>query len=335
MTITALTDPNELPNQSQSQQEFDTKMANMIANYPLRAQQENALAAAMSAYAAGGAYAFQYAFDAATVDADPGAGKMRLGSSTQNTSTVLRIDNVMSGGLDLSAVWTELLSVTSSVKGSLRIVKSTDPSKWMIVDVTGSAAVTGYRNLTTSVRASSESSPFANGDPLMVYLQRSGDKGDTGNAAAFPYMKVSDTKALGLAGGSSVAGYQDRSLNSVDSNGIAGASLASSTVTLPAGTYEVFAIAQAYAVGSHQIRLMNATDGVVLVAGLSSFAPSGSAAAQTSAILEGRFVLAATKGLRLSHYTQSAQSSIGLGNALDANATSPAPFAQITIRKVA
>ena len=152
--------------------------------------------------------------------------------------------------------------------------------------------------------------------------------------SAFPYMKVSDTKGLGVNGGSSISGYQDRVLNTVNSNGISGASLSGNSITLPAGTYEVIAFAQGYAVGSHQIRLMNATDSAVLVAGSSAFAPSGSGAAQTTAILEGRFVLSASKQLRLSHYTQLAQTSIGLGNALDANAVTAGLFAQVAIRKV-
>lgn len=155
MTITALTDLELLPNQSQDQATFDANMAYLLDNLPLRAQQENELAASMNAYAAGGAYAFQYVFDSSTTDSDPGMGTLRLNNATQNAATGLRIDNVMVGGADLSAVWADLLAVTSTIKGSIRIVKAGDPTKWMVLDVTGGTSPTGYRNLTATVRYSS------------------------------------------------------------------------------------------------------------------------------------------------------------------------------------
>jgi len=155
--------------------EFSAKAAASVLAQKAMVPQINAALGAMSMFAAGGAYAFQYAFDSSTVNADPGIGKLRLGSATQNATTALRIDNAMSGGADLSQVWADLLAVTSSVKGSLRIVKASDVSKWMVLDVTGSTAATGYCNLSVSVRAASAANPFVNGDALMVYVQRAGD----------------------------------------------------------------------------------------------------------------------------------------------------------------
>lgn len=177
--ITALTDPAQMPSQLDDQETFDTKMANFLDNLPLRAQQENDLAANMGAYAAGGAYAFPYVFDSSTADADPGVGKLRLGSTTQNAATSMRMDLQAVGGTDMTNVLADLRAATSSIKGSVRVVKMTDPSKWLIFDVTAVAVPTGYRNLTVSWRATGggSASPFANGDALMVYIDRNGDSG--------------------------------------------------------------------------------------------------------------------------------------------------------------
>jgi hypothetical protein len=158
-----------------SPSEFSAKAAASVLAQKAMVPQINAALGAMSMFAAGGAYAFQYAFDSSTANSDPGTGKLRLSSATQNSATSLRIDNAMSGGADLSQVWSDLLAVTGSVKGALRIVKASDVSKWMVLDITGSTAATGYSNFSVSVRASSAANPFSNGDALMVYVQRAGD----------------------------------------------------------------------------------------------------------------------------------------------------------------
>ena len=177
--ITALTDPAQLPNQLDDQETFDTKMANFLDNLPERARQENELAANMSAYAAGGAYSFQYIFDSSTADTDPGVGRLRLGSATQNAATAMRMDLQAVGSADLTNVLADLRAATSAVKGSIRLVKVSDPSKWLIYDVSAVALPSGYRNLTVNWRATGggQASPFANGDALMVYIDRNGDSG--------------------------------------------------------------------------------------------------------------------------------------------------------------
>lgn len=185
--ITALMDPNQNPNQLQDQEAFDTNMANWVDGMVLRGEQENALAddmdalfAMMSATAAGGAYSFPYIFDSSTADSDPGVGKLRLGSTTQNAATVMRLDLQAVGGADMTNVLADLRAATSAVKGSVRVVKMTDPSKWLIFDVTAVALPTGYRNLTMTWRATGGglASPFANGDALLVCIERNGDKGE-------------------------------------------------------------------------------------------------------------------------------------------------------------
>lgn len=173
--ITALTDLSKLPNQAQDQATFDANMAYLVENLPERARQENELVASLNTMAAGGAYALPFVFDSATADADPGIGKVRFGSASQNAATVLRFDNAAFGGADVSAIFAALLTGTSLIKGAVRLVKSTDPSKWMIFDITGSGGGSGYRNLNVVLRAASATNPFAINDLLLAYFDRVGD----------------------------------------------------------------------------------------------------------------------------------------------------------------
>lgn len=174
--ITALTDPSQLPNQLQDQQTFDTNMAAMIDNLPLRAQQENALAANMSAYAAGGAYSFQYGFDSSTAAGDPGPGKLRLNAGAQSNAGAIYIDPLTLNGGNIDSLLVSLGANLSLLKGAIRIVKAADPTRWMLFDINEVVAGSGYRALSVTYRASSSASPFTNADTLQVFLDRTGDR---------------------------------------------------------------------------------------------------------------------------------------------------------------
>lgn len=126
--------------------------------------------------AAGGANSFSYIFDSTTSDADPGPGRLRLNSSTQNSANVIRIDDIASGGVDVSGVITSLMNGTSSIKGSIRLQKLNEPNSWLLFDVS-SGSGSGYRNISVIPRASSSTSPFLNGDTIIVSLERNGDSG--------------------------------------------------------------------------------------------------------------------------------------------------------------
>lgn len=156
--------------------------ASVLAQRALPGQINGAIAeiagmiGAIGSIAAGGAYAIPYIFDATTTDADPGAGKLRLSSATQNAATVMRLD-VVAAGQDYTTLIDTFDDSTSAVKGAIRLVKQGDISKWMTFNLTALATPTGYRNLTVVCTDSSAASPFANGDTLMLSFQRTGDKG--------------------------------------------------------------------------------------------------------------------------------------------------------------
>ena len=126
------------------------------------------------------------------------------------------------------------------------------------------------------------------------------------------FMHVRDEKASGTQGGASVAGNQIRTLNTVVSNTIIGASLAANEVTLPAGTYRIFASAPALASDINRVRLVNVTDATVALLGTSEY-NTAAAVVSTSSVISGRFVITSTKAFNLTHYIQAARTSNGLG----------------------
>lgn len=138
--------------------------------------QMNATEESMSVLASGGAYAFGYTFDSGTAAADPGSGKLRLNSSTQNAATAMYVDPLTSGGVNIDSLFASIGANTSFTKGAMRLVKANDPTRWALFDITTIATATGYRNLAVTFRAGSSASPFVNGDLLMVFIDRVGDR---------------------------------------------------------------------------------------------------------------------------------------------------------------
>lgn len=144
----------------------------------------DALMAAMTAVAAGGAVSLQYVFSTTTTDADPGAGYLRLNQATQNTATVIRADLAGSDGSDLTGVLALLDDSTSTNKGYLTIRHATNATKWLTFSIASVATPSGYVNVTATCVASSAASPFANGDAILFDFTPTGDKGTTGAIGA-------------------------------------------------------------------------------------------------------------------------------------------------------
>ncbi|MDY0965431.1 hypothetical protein [Massilia sp. CFBP9026] len=327
MAITTFLDPTKLPFRTQEQKVFDLFMAEFMRLLPVFGGEINAALGAFNAIAAGGAYALPYIFDTATADSDPGAGRLRLSSAAQNTSAVIRLD-LVAAGQDRTTLLDTFDASTSTVKGSLRLIKQGDLSKWMTFDVVGRAAPAGYRNIAVVCTGSSSASPFAQNESLLLFFQRTGDRGEDGYSG---YMKVSDRKGAAVHGGSASPGTNIRTLNTVDWNGITGASLAGNQVTLPAGTYEVFGRAPGFLVRGHQLMLRNVTDAQLIVHGSTTVAHP-TYAIQTDSIITGRFSISSAKAFRLDHYVEEAMASYGLGQA--ANQVSSV-YAELIFKKVA
>ena len=143
-----------------------------------------------------------------------------------------------------------------------------------------------------------------------------------------------ETQASGTNGGSSVAAtWTKRVLNTTNINNIAGASIASSVITLVAGTYLVNATSPFYAVNFAKIRLQNTTDGTTTITGTSEFFKSTTEGAGKSN-LTGLFTITASKNFELQYYASTVNAADGLGVATSAASISEV-FSVIEITRVA
>lgn len=300
---------------------FLTWMANLVGEL-------NTFLLSLTRLAAGGANSFAYGFDTTTTDSDPGTGRLRFGPGDQNAATIVRIDTTSGDGADIAAVIDAMLGSTSTIKGNLRVQKVRQPSSFVLFDVTGSSAATGYRNLTVTVKASSGANPFALNDDVIVYMERVGDKGEVGVTPVVPYLKVSDRRAQGTAPQALSSSGSKRALNSIDITSISGASLSNDVITLPAGTYEFKARAPATNCGANRITLRNSTAGqTTIVQGANS--NSGTGAASIDAVCNGRFTVAVTTGIDVFHYA-------AVGNAGGSPlSTGPEIYTEIELWKLA
>ena len=146
-------------------------------------------------------------------------------------------------------------------------------------------------------------------------------------------LHVRDVKSQGTAGGnSSGATWNVRDLNTVLTNEITGASLASNQITLAAGTYEVTAAeAPAFQVRSNRLRLRDTTGTATLILGVSA-AIGASTLSASSASLRGRFTLTVESVLELQHFTFDAETN-GLGTAVN-TAGIDEIYADIMIKRI-
>ena len=122
-----------------------------------------------------------------------------------------------------------------------------------------------------------------------------------------------ETQASNTNGGSSTAvTFVKRTLNTTVVNNITGCSIASSVITLAAGSYIVTASAPSYESTFFKIRLQNTTDSTTAALGTSEY--EGSSAVQTRGIVSGHFTITGNKNFELQHYVTAARANVGFGN---------------------
>jgi hypothetical protein len=147
------------------------------------------------------------------------------------------------------------------------------------------------------------------------------------------YFHARDEKADGTSGGASVSGVQTRTLNTVVSNTITGASLATNQITLEAGTYRIQASCPATSVKKHKAYMYNNTTSTVSLIGSSDFSESDAPYATTHSNIRGLLVVPSTQTFTLRHYTEVARATWGLGLSSDAGVLEV--YAEIEIFKEA
>lgn len=128
----------------------------------------------------------------------------------------------------------------------------------------------------------------------------------------FIYVKVSDVKTSGTAGGTASSGtWTSRILNTKDSDSTNIATLTSNQLSLPAGTYLVDIVSSFFGgISGVQIRLQNITSSTTLSIGKSSF---GGGAANADSSIKDKIVLASTSALSVQYYLTTSTGASDLG----------------------
>jgi multisubunit Na+/H+ antiporter MnhE subunit len=143
-----------------------------------------------------------------------------------------------------------------------------------------------------------------------------------------PYIRVEDVKAKNTPGGTSVVGWQTRTLNTETQDTANVCSLASNQITLIPGTYDIRASAPVYQSHQHHIVLWNDTDNTLALNGTSEIAAT-SDSSQTRSWIQGRITLASAKAFSIRHYCMAALVTYGLGIASNANDPSGAAMSEV------
>lgn len=113
-------------------------------------------------------------------------------------------------------------------------------------------------------------------------------------------LHIQDQKASGTAAGSfTSSAWRTRTLNTVLTNEVSGASLASNQITLPEGTYFLQAAAVRSRVGSAKLKWRNVTDSSDVLHGLGC---NDGLNGDNTDVISGRFTIASSKVFELQHY---------------------------------
>jgi hypothetical protein len=127
-------------------------------------------------------------------------------------------------------------------------------------------------------------------------------------------LHVRDEKTL-ADGGTPATSYTKRDLNTVVTNEISGASLSSSVITLPSGTYYIQASAPARSVNEFKSKFVNTTDSTDVVIGTSGYCATATSTNAFS-FVTGRFTIASSKNFELQFTVQNnaiGNSGLGVG----------------------
>ena len=180
---------------------------------------------------------------------------------------------------------------------------------------TGELSATGTKDSTT----------FLRGDNTFATPSISG-------AYESALLEVVHEETSGTSGGTATSGsFQTRTLNTVKTNEITGASLSSNQITLPSGTYFCDAVAPCYSINHHKSLLYNVTDATEVLFGTNSMAHS-TYGNVTDSHIYGRFTISASKVFEIRTRVSTSRSTNGFGLAHTFGVTEK--FSSVKIWKV-
>lgn len=135
------------------------------------------------------------------------------------------------------------------------------------------------------------------------------------NATIYQTMHVVEEIAASGSSGTATSGsYFTRTLNTVVTNTITGASLASNQITLPAGTYNIFAEVPSYRADGHiaKLRRVSATAADAVI-GTTGYSGSGTSNANSYSYIFGQFTVGTTGAYEVQQRVELTRASDGLG----------------------
>lgn len=146
-------------------------------------------------------------------------------------------------------------------------------------------------------------------------------------------LHIRQERAVNTANGSSSVGANTTPLNTVVTNEITGSSLSSNQITLPAGTYHIYATIFGYDGTTFLLKgyLYNITDSALEIAGSSERAIGSS---QGKSTIIGRFTIGATEVFELRQSHSLANATNGLGVAADETLGGVEVYAEVQIREI-
>ena len=157
-----------------------------------------------------GGATFDYTFNDSVSPTDPtitGQGQVRLNqnSGTQKDSTEMYISSENDNGDSISSFMTTISSVSSTIKGFVRITEKTDSTDFIVFQITNISEVAGtpsYYTIDITSQSSSADVPFSNYDDMLVSFITNGNKGDQGSIGATgPTGQVGPTGPMKVAVG--------------------------------------------------------------------------------------------------------------------------------------
>jgi hypothetical protein len=143
----------------------------------------------ITSMAGGGAFAIPLTLvtNAEYVGGTTGRISLKPNGGAMKDAIEIVFDSVDTRGTALKGQMDDLFynGNVSAIRGYVRLVKIGDPSKWITFRVTSWAYSGGqfpYGSLTVTCVGYSSPTPFVDGDSVLLFPERNGDKGDTGNA---------------------------------------------------------------------------------------------------------------------------------------------------------
>ncbi len=163
--------------------------------------------------------------------------------------------------------------------------------------------------------------PFTSAKPVLTFENSAHDHSDSANGGLIdepvnrPYIRLVDAKATTTDGGGFTKdAWQKRTITTETDDTGNNCSVASSVITLAAGTYDCLIECCAHRVGNHQARLRNTSDGATEILGTNGrMTTSATYPAQTYSVIRGRFTIAGSKDFEIQHYCSDTQATDGFG----------------------